>query len=73
MYEKENIDNMPEKWKKLLRYLNTKEYYEILLLDMLRANEIPQSEYNKIIADSEKSYKQFIADLKEYNDNVKSV
>lgn len=44
-------------------YLKSKEYYEILLLDMLRANEIDQKEYDLMFVQCESSYIQFKKDV----------
>ena len=40
---------------------------------MLRANEIPQKEYNEIIKQEEASYAKFLEDLAEDNKEVKYV
>ncbi len=63
MIEKNAMERMPEKWKKLSRYLNCKEYYEKILLSMFIDNEISQEEYDRILYESEQAYKQFRKDL----------
>lgn len=59
----ENIEKQ-SKWEKLSKYLENKEYYEILLLDMLRANELKQEEYQEMIRKSEKAYREFLDNIK---------
>ena len=58
------LEKIETKWKKLKKYLDTKEHTEILLLDLLRNLELSEKDYNQMIKDSEAAYKQFLIDLK---------
>jgi len=49
--------------EQLFEYLKQREYQETLLLDMLRAKEISQKEYDRIMAEYKATYKQFKEDL----------
>ncbi|MEI6673259.1 MAG: hypothetical protein WCL02_08340 [bacterium] len=49
--------------KQLSERLKSKEYYENLLLDMMRANEIDKAEYDLIFSQCESSYSQFKKDV----------
>ena len=60
----ENHENLWEIGNKLKQYLDTKEYTEILLLDLLRTGDLSQEDYTRMIKDSEQAYKQFLIDLR---------
>jgi hypothetical protein len=46
-----------------LAYLQQKEETEILLLDMLRAKEMSQGDYDKLIKQGQIAYKSFLGKL----------
>jgi len=53
------------KLEKLSKYLKQKQDIEVLLLDMLRANDISPKEYADIIDKNKKAYKRFLEDLED--------
>ena len=63
MIEKHQMNKMDEKGKRLSEYLNCQEWAQIELLDMLRAWDIEQAEYNSLIRWSDIAYQQFLKDL----------
>lgn len=59
----EKIEKL-SKWDRLKKYLAEKEKYEVRLLDMLRAWELQQQHYRKIIEENDKAYYRFLSELK---------
>lgn len=53
----------PEKLERLKQYLSMMEYYQCQLLDMLRAKDISQQEYNELIEHSQDWYRKFLEDI----------
>lgn len=49
---------------RLQKYKESKEYVETLLLDLLRAHEMEEDEYNQMKEEMDIAYKQFLKDFK---------
>jgi len=58
-------EEQPDAAKQLSRYLDTKYYFETLLLDMLRADQLHQNEYDKMMSEHHAAYAQFRKDLEQ--------
>jgi hypothetical protein len=59
----ENIEKQ-DKWEKLKKYLQDLEWYQLEIRELFLCKDINEQEYNKMINDSQESYKQFLKDLK---------
>lgn len=63
--EQKEIIAHTSKAARLKWYLENKERVEVLLLDLLRNNELSQRDYEKMIQDSEQTYKEFLKNLRQ--------
>ena len=68
----EKIEKL-SKSEKLKKYLAEKEKYEVRLLDMLRAWELQQQHYKKIIEENDKAYYRFLSELKNLPVSLKNL